>query len=97
MIRDGFFSPDQPGLFREVADYLLGGDPYMLCADYSSYVECQAAVSRAFTDKKKWAAMSILNAAGMGKFSADRTISQYAREIWGVKPVPVTIPQSGGK
>jgi len=97
MIRDGFFSPGQPGLFREIADYLLGGDPYMLCADYASYVECQTAVSRAFTDKKKWAAMSILNAAGMGKFSADRTISQYAREIWGVKPVPVTILQSGGK
>ncbi|MBN1495625.1 MAG: glycogen/starch/alpha-glucan phosphorylase [Spirochaetes bacterium] len=88
MIRDGYFSPDQPDLFRPIVDALLSrADQYMRLADYGSYVSCQELVNRAFLDQKVWARMSILNVAGMGKFSTDRTIREYADEIWGVKPV----------
>ncbi len=88
MIRDGYFSPDQPDLFRPIVDALLSrGDQYMRLADYESYIDCQERVNRAFRDREAWTRMSILNVAGMGKFSTDRTIREYADEIWGVKPV----------
>ncbi len=90
MIGSGFFSRDQPDLFRPVADALLArGDQYMRLADYESYVRCQERVSGAFLDVPAWTRMSILNVAGMGKFSTDRTIREYADEIWDVKPVRV--------
>jgi starch phosphorylase len=92
MIRDGYFQKDQPDLFRPIVDALLArGDQYMRLADYESYVKCQERVSNAFRDKKKWTLMSILNVAGMGKFSTDRTIREYADEIWNVKPVSVVL------
>ena len=92
MIRSGFFSPGEPDLFRPIADSLLYNDTYMLCADYKAYMQCQAHVSAAFSDTSLWAKMSVLNTASMGKFSSDRTIDQYAREIWGVEPVPISVP-----
>jgi len=89
-ISGGFFSPENPDLFKPVTDSLLShGDNYMLLADYDSYIKCQEQVNRTFMDKKKWARMSILNAANMGKFSSDRTIAEYARDIWNVKPVHI--------
>jgi starch phosphorylase len=92
MIRDGYFQKDQPDLFRPIVDALMArGDQYMRLADYESYVKCQERVSDTFRDKKKWTRMSILNVAGMGKFSTDRTISEYADEIWNVKPVRVVL------
>lgn len=91
-IQGGFFSKGQPDLFRPIIDALLyQGDPYMLLADYESYVNCQQRVSEAYRDRRRWARMSIMNTARMGKFSTDRTISEYANEIWGVKPVPIKI------
>ena len=88
MIAGGFFSPAAPELFTPLADSLLNlGDNYMLLADYASYVACQEQVSALFKDKREWARRAILNTAGMGKFSSDRTIEEYAREIWGIKPV----------
>jgi starch phosphorylase len=88
MIADGFFTPATPELFTPLTDSLLNlGDHYMLLADYASYVACQEQVSALFTDKKEWARRAVLNTAGMGKFSSDRTIEEYAREIWGIKPV----------
>ncbi len=91
-IRRGTFSPDQIDLFGPITDSLLfQGDPYLLLADFESYVACQDRVSRAFLDRDGWARMSILNTARMGKFSTDRTISEYARDIWGVLPVPITL------
>lgn len=90
MIRDGYFSTSNPTQFYPIVDNILSkGDPYMVLADYSSYVECQERVSAAYRDKDLWDRMSILNAINMGKFSSDRTIREYAREIWGVKPVHV--------
>jgi starch phosphorylase len=90
MIRDDVFSPESPGLFRPLVDALLNeGDRYFLLADYAAYVACQERVAAAYQDTAAWTRMSILNVARMGKFSSDRTIRQYAEEIWGVSPVRV--------
>lgn len=85
MIHDGFFSPDEPGLFRPITDSLLrGGDQYCLLADFADYVSCQERVSEAYKDQDHWTRMSILNVANQGKFSSDRTIDDYAKRIWDV-------------
>jgi len=89
MIANGSFSPGNPGLFQPVMDSLMGSDPYLLLADYASYVACQTEVDRLYRHPHEWTRRSILNTAGMGKFSSDRTIAEYAREIWGVKPEKV--------
>ncbi len=90
MIRDGYFSPHHRDLFHPIIDSLLkGGDNYLLLADYASYIDCQEQVNQTYLDKEKWAKMAIYNVAGMGKFSSDRTIKQYANEIWDAKSVPV--------
>ena len=78
-----------PGLFGPVVDALLVQDRYFLCADFASYVDAQARVAAAYARPDDWWRMSILNVAGMGKFSSDRTTRQYAEEIWGARPVPV--------
>ncbi|HPA72844.1 MAG TPA: glycogen/starch/alpha-glucan phosphorylase, partial [Spirochaetota bacterium] len=94
MISGGFFSPHQADLFRPLTDLLLKhGDQYMLMADFADYAACQERVSRAYLDRKGWLRKSILNSANVGKFSSDRTIAEYAKEIWGAKPVPVKIPR----
>jgi starch phosphorylase len=86
----GTFSPDEPGLFTPVVDSLLdGGDPYMVLADFSAYCACQEDVERAYRDPERWTRMAILNVARTGKFSSDRTIREYAEQIWGVQPVHV--------
>jgi len=91
-IRRGYFSKDQPDLFKPITDTLLhGGDNYLLLADFESYVACQERVSEKFRDKQGWTRMSIMNTARMGKFSTDRTIKEYAGDIWGVKPVSIKI------
>lgn len=88
MIGSGFFSPSEPARFKPIIDNLLHhGDKYLLLADYASYIACQAEVDAAYRDQGTWVRKSILNVANMGKFSSDRTIAQYAREIWDVKPV----------
>ena len=63
------------------------GDHYLLLADYASYVACQDRVARTYRDQATWTRMSILNVAKMGKFSSDRTIQEYAKEIWRVSRV----------
>ena len=89
LIRSGYFSRGDTELFRPLIDGLLYQDPYLLLADFQSYVECQAKVSAAFGDAEHWTRMSILNTARSGKFSSDRTIREYCAEIWGAKPVPI--------
>jgi len=91
LLRGGFFSSGDSELFRGLTDGLLHHDPYLLFADFASYVDCQQQVSEAFLDRDRWTRMSILNAARSGKFSSDRSISQYCEDIWDVKPVPVRL------
>ncbi len=100
LIRSGYFSQGDRDLFRPLIDSLLYHDDYLLLADYQSYIDCQEQVSRIFQDKKCWTRMSILNVANMGKFSSDRSISDYCRKIWQVHPSPVElkwqrIPEGG--
>jgi starch phosphorylase len=89
-IAAGAFSPGQPKLFEPIVGSLLhGGDPYLALADFRSYADGQAEVDRAWLDRERWTRMAVLNVARSGKFSSDRTIREYAEEIWKVKPVPV--------
>jgi starch phosphorylase len=89
LIRSGFFSRGDTELFRPLIDGLLYQDPYLLLADFQSYLECQAEVSETYDDTERWTRMSILNTARSGTFSSDRTISEYCADIWCVKPVPI--------
>ncbi|MGB5635055.1 MAG: glycogen/starch/alpha-glucan phosphorylase, partial [Waterburya sp.] len=90
-IASGYFSPNDPDLFRPLVDSLLCRDEYLLFADYQAYVDCQERVSKAYLNREQWTRMSILNVARTGKFSSDRTIAEYATEIWNVKPVTVEL------
>ena len=88
MIGSGYFSPDEPDRFQPIVDALLRyGDHYLLLADYASYVACQERVGALYQRREEWIRKAILNVAGMGKFSSDRTIRQYAEQIWHVGPV----------
>jgi starch phosphorylase len=92
LIVSGAFSAGDPNAFRPLHSSLLdGGDRYMVMADFDPYVQCQNRVAEAYRDREKWTRMSIMNVATMGKFSSDRTIQQYAEEIWGVKAVGVEL------
>jgi len=90
-IASGFFSPEEPELYRDVVSNLLAYDPYLVCADFDAYVACQDRAAETYLDQEKWSRMAIINIAKSGKFSSDRTILEYAREIWGAEPVKVTI------
>ena len=86
-IGGGAFSPSEPGRYRDVVDALLwGGDHYQLLADYDAYVAAQARVDDRFRDPHAWARSALLNIANMGMFSADRTIREYAQQIWRLEP-----------
>ena len=87
LINSGHFSHGDTNLFKPLVDSLIKYDPYMLFADYQSYVNCQEQVSQAYKDRDNWTRMSILNTARMGKFSSDRAIREYCKEIWNAKPV----------
>jgi starch phosphorylase len=84
LIACGFFSGGDREMFRPLVDSLLSRDEYMLLADYQAYVDCQARVSEAYLDQNNWTRMSILNTAGVGGFSSDRSIRDYCRDIWNV-------------
>jgi glycogen phosphorylase len=88
LVGSGFFDPEHADVFRPIVQGLLEQDAYMLLADFESYAECQERVGKAFLDQDGWSRMAILNIARMGKFSSDRTIKQYAEEIWKTAPVP---------
>jgi starch phosphorylase len=82
-ISGGQFSPDEPGRYRALVDSLLwGGDHYLLLADYASYVATQSQVDDLYRQPSAWCAKAITNVAGMGVFSSDRTIREYAQQIW---------------
>ncbi len=88
MIGSGYFSPEQADRFRPIVDNLTyGGDNYLLLADYADYIAAQERVDTLYRDQPQWTRHAILNVAGMGKFSSDLTISEYAKKIWKAKPV----------
>jgi starch phosphorylase len=104
-VSSGMFSPDDPGRFRPVVDSLLhGGDTYMVLADFLSYVHCHRSIEMAYFDRAGWTRRAILNVARMGRFSSDRTVLGYARDVWGVyvppaikglRQVPTNAPRLG--
>jgi starch phosphorylase len=89
LIAGGFFSSEDPSLFRPLTDHLLQHDTYMLLEDFDAYVACQAEVAKTYVDPKRWHSMAVSNIAAMGRFSSDRTIREYATSIWDAKPVKV--------
>jgi starch phosphorylase len=87
MIASGYFSPDEPDRCRPVFTRLTAeGDHFLLLADYAAYVECQERVDALYRDPHDWARRALLNVAAMGTFSSDRTVADYARLIWNVRP-----------
>merc|ERR1712106_923239 len=86
MIRDGYFSPDNQDEFKNIIDMLLNHDRFLTLADYKAYISAQDQVSETYVNQDLWAKMAIHNIASSGKFSSDRTIAEYAREIWGMEP-----------
>ncbi len=85
-IKENIFSKDEPGIFEPIINELLYRDYYFLMEDFNSYKEAQLKVESFFLSREEWTKKSILNVAGMGKFSSDRTIKEYASEIWNIKP-----------
>jgi starch phosphorylase len=87
-IAGGAFSPEEPGRHRGLVDALLwGGDHYLLLADFADYLQAQARVDQLYRQPAEWAARAIANVAGMGAFSSDRSIREYASRIWRVEPL----------
>ena len=87
-IRDGRFSPEEPSRYTAIYDALVNwGDQYLLLADYSSYIAAQERVDALYRTPDAWARKALRNVAGMGPFSSDRTIAEYARDIWHVQPI----------
>uniref|UniRef100_A0A8B9KLU2 Alpha-1,4 glucan phosphorylase n=1 Tax=Astyanax mexicanus TaxID=7994 RepID=A0A8B9KLU2_ASTMX len=91
-IKTGFFSPKQPELFSDIINMLFNHDRFKVFADYEAYVKCQEKVSALYEHPKEWTQMVIKNIAAAGKFSSDRTITDYATQIWGVEPTDLKIP-----
>jgi starch phosphorylase len=91
-IGSSFFTPNHPHALEPIKHSLLdGGDPFLVLEDFASYVEAQERLDEAYRDQDTWTRMAILNTARVGKFSSDRTIRQYAEEIWKLKPAPVPV------
>jgi len=90
MISEGYFSPREPDLYKPITNALThGGDKYLVLADYADYIRCQEQVSELYRDSQTWAQKALLNTANMGKFSSDRAIREYAKEVWNTSPVQV--------
>jgi len=87
LIESNFFSPVDPGLFRGILDSLRSPDQYFLCADFEDYLRTQEKVSALYKDKSAWTEKAILNVGNSGKFSSDRTIREYAKDIWNMPHV----------
>ncbi|VDL98317.1 unnamed protein product [Schistocephalus solidus] len=91
-IRDGYFSPAEPEVFKDIYNTMMFGDRFMVCADFDDYARAQAEVDKAYENEMQWAKMMLFNIAGSGKFSSDRSIRDYALKIWNVKPTEEKMP-----
>jgi len=87
LVSEGAFSPGDRGLFAPLVHDLLERDPFLVLADFRAYADCQQRVDRVWAESKTWIASSILNVARAGRFSSDRSIAEYAAEIWKIDPV----------
>jgi len=96
-IRTGRFSPHQPDLFEPLVRSLAESDPFLVLAEFRAYADCQRQVARRWNDTDSWTRGSIQNVASMGRFSSDRAIREYAREIWKVEPVAVETKGGSGR
>jgi len=97
MVREGFFNPEARDLFHCVVDSLLdGGDRFMVLADFADYCRAHRDIEEEFLRTRRWTENSVINAANMGNFSSDRTIYDYARDIWRIAPCPIPPPEAGG-
>lgn len=104
-IDDGVFTPEQPDSLKDIGAALRHNDRFMVCADFESYMECQEKVSiyfcipsgvqvaATYLDHHKWGQMTLMNIASTGKFSSDRTIEEYARDIWGINDFQYSLPE----
>ena len=86
---NGYYSPDDPELFRGLYNALMDKDQYFILKDFDSYCEAHKRVDAAYRDEKAWARSAMLNTAKCGKFTSDRTIEQYAQEIWHLNKISV--------
>uniref|UniRef100_A0A669CQE4 Alpha-1,4 glucan phosphorylase n=1 Tax=Oreochromis niloticus TaxID=8128 RepID=A0A669CQE4_ORENI len=96
-ITSGFFSPKNPELFKDLTEMLFKHDRFKVFADFEAYVKCQEKVSKLYKNPVEWTKMVIKNIAATGKFSSDRTIKEYATEVWGVEPTNLKIPPPSEK
>ncbi|HVB38658.1 MAG TPA: glycogen/starch/alpha-glucan phosphorylase, partial [Vicinamibacterales bacterium] len=93
MIRDGYFSPREHDRFRDIVDALTAhGDRFLVLADFAAYIACQERLDALYQDPDEWSRRAILNVAGMGRFSSDRTIQEYATKVWDVSPQHPHVP-----
>jgi starch phosphorylase len=86
-----FFTPGEPGLLSAVKQNLVDHDPYMVLADYQSYSDAQSKIDALYRDKKAWAKAAIMNTASLAKFNSDRSIQEYAENIWDLKAIPALV------
>lgn len=92
MIGSGFFSPQNSAKYQALVEALTGGgDRYLVLADFPSYVEIQDKIAEVYRDREAWTRKAVLNVAHMGAFSSDRTINEYARDIWRTAPVGIEL------
>ena len=91
LLESGFFSYGERERFRPIVDNLRYHDPYMICADFDAYVECEEEAAQLYRDQRAWARRAVFNIAGAGRFSSDHTIRQYAEEIWSIEPIKVDL------
>jgi starch phosphorylase len=96
LLFSGYFNFGEPGIFEPIRQTLFeNGDNYMHLADLRSYADAHQRVMDTYKDQKKWLEMAIHNIAGCGKFSSDRTIAEYAKDVWNVKPCPIELNSEG--
>jgi starch phosphorylase len=94
LINSGHFSHGDGSLFRPLTENLLNSDPFLVCADFQDYLDCQTRVGQAYQNQEQWSRMSLLNVARCGQFSSDRAIREYNAEIWRVPPLSVKISKA---
>ncbi|MEN8168071.1 MAG: glycogen/starch/alpha-glucan phosphorylase [Pseudomonadota bacterium] len=94
LLESGYFNHFEPGLFNPIIESIRNPyDPWMTAADFQQYINAQEEAAQAYRDQERWLRMSIINSAKSGRFSTDRTMEEYNRDIWRLQPVPITTPE----